>query len=108
MQTYKKSEIVNKHNQYIVYFSKQPGNNELEQCINFNKGMASVGVKCVQYNLKDSNGSDIYCVVGYDLNNAGVEVFNSLKEKIYQSEDGDLYDESEDAVIELLTDMNII
>ena len=40
MKTYRKDEIVNKHGQYIAYWSKQPGNTELEKyypyiCIGF-------------------------------------------------------------------------
>ncbi len=106
MKTFSRNEITNKHGQYISYLSKQPGNNELEQCINFNKAMAAAGVKYIQYDLKGIDNKDIYCVVVYNNASAGVEVFNDQKEKIYQSEE--LYDESEAAVIELLTDDGIM
>ena len=33
MKTY--GDIFNKHNQRIYYFSKQPGNTELDKCISF-------------------------------------------------------------------------
>jgi hypothetical protein len=35
MKTYRFDEIENKHAQSVSMFSKQPGNNDLERCINF-------------------------------------------------------------------------
>lgn len=36
MKTYRRDEIINKHGQYIAYWSKQKGNTELEKFLNFN------------------------------------------------------------------------
>lgn len=97
------SYILNKHGQRVYYFINQPGNTELEKCLNFNKAM---GVSTVQYPLVDINGNTIECVVVYNSNTAGVEVFNDKGEKTFEFED--LMDETKDSLIEVLSEEGIV
>lgn len=106
MQTFRFDELINKHGQSINMFSKQPGNTELEKCINFLKSwnnLSNNSAKFTQF-VVDTNIGEVTCVV-LDIN--GVEIFNNKGEKIGQSEDyqihqvDDLYDPLDDIGITL-------
>ena len=57
MKTYRKDEIVNKHGQYIAYWSKQPGNTELEK-------YRRIDQDTTEYNqFVDKNGMTLTCFV---------------------------------------------
>lgn len=99
METYRKDEIVNRHNQRIYYFSKQPGKTELEKCMNMNKSMK---IKVKRYDAKLVDGKNITCIV-YDK---CVEVFNDLEEKIGEIETGYKIRKF-DELIEYLDDIGI-
>lgn len=62
MQTYRRDEIKNKHGQAIYYWSKQPGNTELEKYTNFKIAMGD-NSKEIVYIVKGKNGDDITCLV---------------------------------------------
>ena len=80
MKTYRFDEIENKHAQSVSMFSKQPGNNDLERCINFlnawNKKINNAPY--VQYVVNTNIGS-VTCVV---LAQSSVEAFNDKGEKV--------------------------
>ncbi len=76
MIPYRFDEIENKHVQRVYMFSKQPGNNDLEKCINFINRM---GVGFDRYDTKTIQGDDITIIV---TAKSAFEVFNSAGEKI--------------------------
>jgi hypothetical protein len=98
MRTYRRDEIENKHGQYIAYWSKQPGNTELEKYKNFIQGMFYT-----EHIVKDNNGNDITCYVdneegpdGYILvcfNNLGETILNT---NCYGNEQSDILEELDD------------
>ena len=65
-----------------------------------------MGVSIIQYPLVDVNGNNIDCVVVYDSNTTGVEVFNDKGEKTFEF--GDLMDETKDSLIEVLSEEGIV
>jgi hypothetical protein len=79
MKTYRMNEIQNKHGQRIYYFAKQPGNTELEKCINFINGMKT---KYKRFDAQTTNGINITCIVV----KGGFEVFNQFEEKVGECE----------------------
>lgn len=108
MQTFRFDELINKHGQSINMFSKQPGNTELEKCINFLKSwnnLSNNSAKFTQF-VVDTNIGEVTCVV---LGSSSVEIFNNKGEKIGQSEDyqihqvDDLYDPLDDIGITLIS-----
>ena len=82
MITYRKDEIVNKHNVYIAYWSKQKGNTELEKFKNFQSGDS-------EYIIQDNNGNDITCFVNKNEGPEGhiLVAFNNLGETIINTDD---------------------
>lgn len=97
------NEIENKHGQRVYMFSKQPGNTDLEKCINFIKLMK------VKYSIfeefTDKNEMITIVAVG-----SSFEVFNDKGEKIEEFNDEDRYGEeikSIDDVKYTLSDLNI-
>ena len=60
-------------------FSKQPGNTELEKWFNF---ISKSNIKFTQWNVTTTDNQDIICMVV----SKGVEVFNSLGEKVGEFE----------------------
>jgi hypothetical protein len=129
MQTFRFDELINKHGQSINMFSKQPGNTELEKCINFlnswnnlsnnsakftqflvNTNIGNVTCVVLDIFLVNTNIGNVTCVV---LDIDGVEIFNNKGEKIGQSEDyqinsvDDLYDPLDDIGITLISLLEI-
>ncbi len=76
MIEYRFNEIQNKHGQRIYYFSKQPGNTELEKCINFTKMM---NVKYNIFNTIDKNNNKKIDIVS---TSTSFEVFNDIGDKV--------------------------
>jgi hypothetical protein len=71
MKTYRFNEIINKHGQYIAYFSSQPGNTDLERCLNF------LG-NSKKEEITDPDGNKLYVVLEKDC----FQVFNEIGEKV--------------------------
>jgi hypothetical protein len=86
MITYRFNEIENKHGQYIAYWSKQPGNTELEKYKNFIQSMYHKDIKSIytEHILQDNNGNDITCYVDNEEGDEGyiLVCFNNLGETI--------------------------
>lgn len=84
-QLYNRNQIINKHNQFIAYWSKQPGNTEFEKFKNLNLSNMD------NYNLCDKNGNNVICFIS--SLKAGLEdgynivCFNHLGETILNSND---------------------
>ncbi len=81
---YSRNEIFNKHGQPIYYFIKQPGNTELEKCINF---INTMGGKYTQHDVDTIIG-----MVSIILQVGGLQVFNSIGEKVGEYKIDDQYD----------------
>ncbi len=85
MKTYRKDEIVNKHGQYIAYYSLAPGNTELEK---FKNSPLINSIAYTEHILEDDNGDRLTCMVttkkykGYH----SLTCFNSLGETIFNEE----------------------
>ncbi len=105
MKLYTKNEIVNKHGQYIAYWSKQDGNNEYEKYKNFIKHWP---VSNIEHVIPDGNGNMITCLVDTKKGEDGHSLvcFNNLYETILSTED--CYGSDIESVTESLEDHNII
>ncbi len=110
MKTYSRGEIVNKHGKFIAYFSKSTGSNDLEKFKN--SFIYNQNIK--EYVVKVKNDV-LSCFVEYNLDthreNCGyfMKVFNSLGELIEDTFPGySLYDDSQESVEEVLTDLNLL
>lgn len=103
MKTYRKDEIVNKHGQYIAYWSKQPGNTELEK-------YRRIDQDTTEYNqFVDKNGMTLTCFVSNQPASDDGHIllcFNHLGETILNTDS--CYDNHEECVDELLSHYNII
>jgi len=62
-------------------FSKQPGNTELDKCMNF---ITRMGVGFDRYDVKTISGDDITLIV---TAKSSFEVFNNLGEKVAECDD---------------------
>ena len=102
MKTYRKDEIVNKHGQYIAYWSKQPGNTELEKYRRIDRDTT-------EYNqFVDKVGMTLTCFVSNQQSSEDGHIlvcFNHLGETILNT--NDCQDNHEDCVDELLSLYNI-
>lgn len=104
---YRRDEIINKHGQYIAYWSKQLGNTELDKFLVFESQLHGQPNN-TQYIVPDNNGNTITCIV---INTKGSEgymlvCFNHLGETILNIDDcsyNDIY-----SVEESLQDHNLI
>ena len=106
--TYTRDEIENKHGQYIAYWSKQnfsreKGNTELEKFRNFIKGGSGT-----EFIIPDKQGLDLTCIVDLDEGPEGYALvcFNSLGEKIFETED--CFSPDKASVVECLQDYDIL
>lgn len=100
---YRKDQIVNKHGQYIAYWSKQNGNTELEKFRNFN-GLSN----STEFIIPDKQGNNITCIVDNDKGPEGhiLVCFNSLGETILNTDN--CYSNDKYSVEESLQDYNLI
>ena len=107
MKTYRKDEIVNKHGQPIYYWSKQPGNTELEKYRNFKIAMGDNSTE-IGYIIKGKNSDDITCLVDKEIGPNGYTLlcFNDLGETILNIDD--CYANDKVGVIDSLYDYNIL
>lgn len=84
MMTYRRDEIINKHNQRINYFSKQPGNTELEKYLS----MVNTIKKTVSHyrfltdKIKTLDGIQLT----FALFGNTVDIFNDSEEKVGELE----------------------
>ena len=104
MRLYKKEEIINKHGQYIVYWSNQQGNTELEKFRNLKKVTNN---DSTEYIIPDKTGNDIVCIVDNRKGPDGhiLVCFNNLGETILNTDD--CYGNDRLDVIESLEDNKI-
>jgi hypothetical protein len=107
MRTYRFNEIENKHGQAIYYWSKRPGNTELEQYKNFKQELEQndwLGATTTELTVQDNNGNDITCFVDNESGPDGhvLVCFNTLGETILHTDD--CYDTDQFYVIESLSD----
>lgn len=106
MKTFTFDEIQNKHGQPIYYWSKQPGNTELEKYKNFITAMGqTLGTEFI---IPDKAGLDMTCIVDVEEGPEGYSLicFNHLGETIFQTED--CYNPDRDSVIDCLYDYKIL
>lgn len=106
MKTYSFDEIENKHGQPIYYWSKQPGNTELEKYKNFITAMGlTLGT---EYTIADKAGLDMTCIVDTKEGPDGYSLicFNHLGETIFQTED--CYGTTKEDITDTLYDYDIL
>ena len=107
MVTFRRDEIENKHGQYIAYWSKQPGNTELEKYKSFKKKWeigSNTTSSSTEYHTPDNNGNDITCFVDKEEGPDGhiLVCFNNLGETILNT--NDCYADDQYAIEESLSD----
>lgn len=102
-KAYTLDEIENKHGQYIADFSGEKGNTELEKFRNFIKGGSGT-----EFIIPDKQGLDMTCIVDLDEGPEGYALvcFNSLGEKIFETED--CFSPDKAAIVECLQDYDIL
>jgi hypothetical protein len=100
---YRRDQIINKHGQYIGYWSKQRGNTEFEKFQNFN-GLPNN----TQFIIPDKQGNNITCIVDNVkiLDGHMLVCFNHLGETILNTEN--CYSNSIYDVEEMLKDYNLL
>jgi|ERR1035437_9198852 hypothetical protein len=105
---YRRDEIVNRHNQAIYYWSKQPGNTELDKYKNFKLAMGVVNSNDSVYIIPDNQNNDITCIVDNDQGPNGhiLVCFNHIGETILNTDD--CYTNDKYSVEESLRDYNLI
>ena len=110
MKTYSRNEIMNKWGKPIYYFSKSPGNTDLEKFKNsfiYNQNSS-------EYIIQSKNDT-FTCVVDYNdsenPDNCGyfMKVFNQLGELVEDTfASYELYDDSKESVEEVLVDLGLL
>lgn len=79
MMTYRKDEIINKHNQRINYFSKQPGKTELEKYLSM---VSAIKKTSTIDKVKTLDGIQLtFAIFGNT-----VDIFNDSEEKVGELE----------------------
>jgi hypothetical protein len=110
MRLYSKNEIVNKHGKPIYHFSRSVGKTELEKF----KNSTIYDKKCEEYTIQGKNDI-LTCIVDYNDSEHSehcgyyMKVFNSLGELIEDTfPSTELYDSGDQAVKELLIELNLL
>lgn len=110
MRLYSKNEIVNKHGKPIYHFSRSVGKTELEKF----KNSTIYDKKCEEYIIQGKNDI-LTCIVDYNDSEHSeqcgyyMKVFNSLGELIEDTFPGiELYDNDNQSVRELLSDLDLL
>ena len=97
MKTFKFEEIINKHGQYIVYFSGQPGNTEMEKYKNF------LGKKT----FKEFEGSTIDGkLIKVIVEKGAFTVFNELEEKIADYEGNNIKIDTTNELVDIIKELD--